>query len=171
MSHYLNDADKMKFANATNRALKPGGFVSIMHFSENDEVNKGLGRSLEFLKSMYPGMEAAVDWREVKWRDPNTNKEHSAWTAILRKPGGKEIETRPKERKIFRELSRYISTLHYDNQESLKAGIREFGEMNARKDDPKTEEYINKIANYIWENKGEIKEEDFIEKSLEFTKK
>lgn len=87
MSHYLNDAEKEEFFKEVFRVLKHGGFITILHFSENEESNPQMGRSREFLEKFFPkdAFDIAKDWKEIKWTHQKINKKHSAWTAILKK--------------------------------------------------------------------------------------
>lgn len=87
MSHYLNNEEKEEFAKNASRVLKSGGYITVLHFSENEESNPQWGRSRRFLEKLFPEdkFEITRDWKEIKWTHKDFNKKHSAWTVTLRK--------------------------------------------------------------------------------------
>lgn len=97
MSHYLSKDDptnkeKEEFASQGARILKKGGFLVLLHFSENERLNPKWGRTREYLQSLYPDFDVIVDWKEIEWPATPTeetkkmeNASHHAWTVTLRK--------------------------------------------------------------------------------------
>lgn len=87
MSHSLGDIDKKKYAEEVYRVLKFGGFFVLSHFSEYEEENPAMGRSQEYLSSLFPEsrFEIIYGWKENRWTSLKTGKLHSAWLVIFRK--------------------------------------------------------------------------------------
>lgn len=91
MSHYLADEDKRIFFETTKKKLKGGGFLTLLHFSENEPSAKKMGRSRESLEALLgEDLETVLDWKESVWTDNKTGDKHSAWTVTLRKKGSRE---------------------------------------------------------------------------------
>lgn len=87
MSHYFNDETKYIYYQLARQKLKPGGFYSLLHYSEF-EGDKNIGRSLTDLKKLTLGTEVIIPWDEVSWLSDDRNVEIKAYTCVLRKIKG-----------------------------------------------------------------------------------
>jgi cyclopropane fatty-acyl-phospholipid synthase-like methyltransferase len=95
MSHYLNDNEISEYAAQVARTLKPGGLLTLLHFSENEPSATSLQkRNKDSLQDLFPlkdndsgegAFEIVDEWREVEWTDERTGNQHKAWQVILRK--------------------------------------------------------------------------------------
>ena len=127
MSHYLSNTEKVAFSHEVLRTLKPGGCISLLHFSENEKSNSDMGRTRNYLETLFSGsdFEIIVDWKEIHWMHEKSGDEHSAWTAILRKKGGEPLKsetefTRERDKQnevkfMLSEIWTYLSTSHSIN--------------------------------------------------------
>lgn len=111
MSHYLNNDEIKQYAELLSTKLMPGGFLTISHFSENELPNQDMGRTKEFLSSLFPEDKWDIirDWNEDSWKD-DSRDEHHAWTALLRKKDGnvsnEELEKRIRDNTPFHERAK-----------------------------------------------------------------
>lgn len=83
----LDDDGKRAFISTAFAKLKPGGMYSLFHRTDREDDANGIGRSREFLESLFPkGVEHVLDWNESRVIG-GADGEQSSWSTIVRKPG------------------------------------------------------------------------------------
>lgn len=83
----LSDDAKRAFIAAAFTKLKPGGMYSLFHRADGNEDDSGIGRSREFLESLFPeGIEHVLDWN-ISRVISGAAAEPPSWSTIVRKPG------------------------------------------------------------------------------------
>lgn len=84
----LDDEAKRTFVAAAFAKLKPGGMYSLFHRSVDEGRPQDIGRSREFLESLFPkGVEHVLDWNLTRSTIDGGGVGHASWSTIVRKPG------------------------------------------------------------------------------------
>lgn len=117
MSHYLTDQEIKQYSELLYDKMANGGFLTISHFSENELPNASMGRTKEFLSSLFPSDKWDIirDWHEDSWKDDSLDQHH-VWTALLRKKGGnvsnEELENRIRDHApCYKKVKEYLKNV------------------------------------------------------------